>query len=134
MTMFHTYRILQIGDAFHLIGEYGLLGLRRTIAAYPTLEDAREIYTAVTGNRDGLHGPLNFDRLLARQSAIALVWSVRDVMHECPHLNSLQAWEVLQECKDRHDADLGFTWELIRCVADDLYPKPRRTTRKGGRP
>jgi len=34
-----------------------------------------------------------------------------------------QAWEVLQQVKDIHDAQWGISWTTLETVADDMFPK-----------
>jgi hypothetical protein len=54
---------------------------------------------------------------------ITITWSVYDVIQELPELNREQARAVLMRCKDAHDANVGIGWELIRIVAEELYPE-----------
>jgi hypothetical protein len=41
-----------------------------------------------------------------------------------PHLTDDQAWEVLEQVGDKHDAAWGITWITLEIVADDLFPEP----------
>jgi len=41
-----------------------------------------------------------------------------------PDLTDDQAWEVLVECRDKHNCEYGFNWDLIEIVADELFPAP----------
>jgi len=52
-------------------------------------------------------------------------WYESDVQSERPDLTSDQAWEVLQAIQRNHDADIGINWDVIRCVAEELYPEPK---------
>jgi hypothetical protein len=72
--------------------------------------------------------------VLAERRQVAVVWSIEDVQYVRSDLNDEQAWEVLQRCRHNHDCEYGFTWDYIKCVADDLFP-PRKKSRKpqGGR-
>jgi hypothetical protein len=63
--------------------------------------------------------------LLAKRKQVAVIWSVEDVQSVRGDLDDDQAWKVLQQCERVHDCEVGFTWLLIDCVADDLFPKPR---------
>ena len=63
-------------------------------------------------------------QLLANQRSIAAIWCTDDVRGIRPHLTEEQAWEVLQEVDDRHDAEWGITWTTLEVTADDLYPQP----------
>ncbi len=60
--------------------------------------------------------------LLAETRQVAVIWSIEDVQSVRPDLNDGQAWEVLQQCLKVHDCEVGFTWLLIRYVADDMFP------------
>ena len=63
-------------------------------------------------------------QLLAKQHSIAAIWCTDDVREMRPHLTEEQAWEVLQEVDDRHDAEWGICWTTLEVTADDLYPQP----------
>jgi hypothetical protein len=54
---------------------------------------------------------------------IAITWHIDDVKELRPDLTDDQAREVLQQAKDRHDAGIGITWEVLEIHADDLFPK-----------
>jgi len=62
--------------------------------------------------------------LLAKQHSIATIWSTDDVRGIRPDLTEDQAWEVLQQVDDIHDADCGINWTTLETVAEDLYPAP----------
>lgn len=64
-------------------------------------------------------------RALADRHEIAITWSTVDVRHVRPNLDEEQAWEVLQQVKDIHDAEWGVSWATLATVADDLFPKRR---------
>jgi hypothetical protein len=51
-------------------------------------------------------------------------WYESDVQSVRPDLTSDQAWAVLRGVKDTHDAEIGINWDVIRFVADTLYPEP----------
>ena len=63
-------------------------------------------------------------KLLAKHHSIAAIWCTDDVRGVRPHLTEDQAWEVLQQVDDIHDAEWGITWTTLETVADDLYPAP----------
>jgi len=46
------------------------------------------------------------------------------VKHIRPDLTDDQAWEVLEQVGDKHDAEWGITWTTLETVADDLFPEP----------
>jgi hypothetical protein len=62
--------------------------------------------------------------LLAKQNKIAVIWCIEDVRGLRPDLSDEQAWEVLQQVRDIHDADWGINWTTLEQVADDLFPEP----------
>ncbi len=63
-------------------------------------------------------------KLLARRREVAVVWSTEDVLGVRPHLTESQAWAVLGHCERIHDCNYGFTWDLLKTVADEMYPVP----------
>jgi hypothetical protein len=64
----------------------------------------------------------DIDELLKQRRQVAIIWGTEDVHEVRPDLNEDEAWEVLEQCIDKHDCEWGFTWTLIRYVADDLFP------------
>jgi len=72
--------------------------------------------------------PINVRELLARRRQVAVIWSIEDVQAVRAELSEEQAWDVLQECRRRHDYEYDFTWTLIELTANELFPKP--TNRK----
>ena len=67
---------------------------------------------------------IDIDELLIRRKQVAVIWSVEDVQSVRRDLTDAQSWEVLQQCRQVHDCELGFNWLLIETVADDLFPEP----------
>lgn len=51
-------------------------------------------------------------------------WHMEDVKQQRPDLTDAQCQEVLEAIEHRHDASIGINWDVIDCVADDLYPEP----------
>ena len=74
-----------------------------------------------SSNPDCSH--IDIDRVLEQRRQVAIFWAIEDVQHVRPDLNDEQAWEVLQDCRDKHDSEWGFTWTFIKDVADDLFPQ-----------
>lgn len=66
---------------------------------------------------------IDIHALLESRRQVAVIWSVEDVQEIRPDLNDDKAWEVLLRCRKVHDCEVGFSWELIEFVADDLYPE-----------
>jgi len=64
----------------------------------------------------------NVHQLLAKQNKIAIIWCTEDVQGLRPDLSEDQAWEVLQQVEDIHDAEYGINWTTLKTVADDLFP------------
>ena len=65
--------------------------------------------------------------LLAKSGWIASLWHAEDVQALRPDLTFEQSMEVLERCMDRHDAEIGINWNVIRIHADDLFPDPAFT-------
>jgi hypothetical protein len=63
-------------------------------------------------------------QLLAKNRQIAAIWCIEDVKGVRPDLTDDQAWEVLQQVGDIHDAEWGINWTTLETVADDHFPKP----------
>jgi hypothetical protein len=63
----------------------------------------------------------DLDELLKQNRIIADLWTIDDVRDLHPHLSEDQAWEVLRECQDRLNSEVGINWEQIEKVADDLF-------------
>jgi hypothetical protein len=68
---------------------------------------------------------LDIDAYLAKRRQIAVLWSIENVKGVRPHLSDEQAWDVLQQVKDIHDAEWGICRTTLETVADDLFPKPK---------
>jgi len=74
---------------------------------------------------------IDIDALLADRKQIALIWSIEDVQEVRPDLTDEQAWEVLQQVKNDHDATLGVTWDTLEWVAKDLFGNaPQQATHR----
>jgi hypothetical protein len=66
---------------------------------------------------------INIAQVLASRRQVAVTWSIEDVQGVRPDLSDDQAWDVLQEAIDKHDAEYGFTWGFIEFMADELFPR-----------
>jgi hypothetical protein len=66
---------------------------------------------------------IDIHTLLRHRRQIAVIWSIEDVQLRRPDLTNDEAWNVLQQCKRIHNCEIGFTWDLIDTVADDLFPQ-----------
>ena len=64
------------------------------------------------------------ERLLAKSGWIASLWHIDDVQELRPDLTFEQCSEVLQQCLNPHNAEIGINWDVIRMHADDLFPEP----------
>ena len=73
---------------------------------------------------------LHVHQLLAKHHSIAAIWCTDDVRGVRPHLTEDQAWEVLQQVSDIHDAEWGISWTTLKTVADDKFPNPNSRRRK----
>ena len=67
---------------------------------------------------------INVDAVLAERGQVAIVWSVEDVQAMRPDLKEWQAWDVLEECRQNFDREIGINALLIETVADALFPPP----------
>ena len=74
----------------------------------------------------------NVHELLAKQHKIAVVWCTEDVRGLRPDLSAEQAWEVLLQVENIHDAELGISWTTLEIVADDLFPKAENSSQTAG--
>jgi hypothetical protein len=57
------------------------------------------------------------------QDSIAILWHIDDVRNVRPDLDDTQCREVLRYCEDRHDAEIGINWDVIRTVAEECFPE-----------
>jgi len=64
--------------------------------------------------------------VLAENRQIAHVWSVVDVQALHDDLDDDQAWTVLQAVEKRLDSGRGITWDIVKTVADELFPRKRK--------
>jgi hypothetical protein len=69
------------------------------------------------------------DALLAQRGQVAMVWGIKDVQAIRPDLKDWQAWDVLEECRQNFDREIGVNSLLIEAVADALFPAPKQNTR-----
>jgi hypothetical protein len=77
-------------------------------------------------------------RLLAKYHRIAAIWGIEDVQGVRPDLTDEQAFEVLEQVGDKHDAEWCITWTTLETVADGMFPNPYESnepaSESGGRP
>jgi hypothetical protein len=52
---------------------------------------------------------------------IAVTWCIEDIQGIRPELSADQCWEVLEQAKDHHDAEIGINWSVLSCHADMLF-------------
>jgi hypothetical protein len=57
------------------------------------------------------------------KNSIFIEWCIDDVKDVREDLDDEQAMEVLEFVKDKHDANLGVTWETLQYAADHLFPE-----------
>ena len=68
-------------------------------------------------------------KLLAKHHSIAAIWCTDDVRGIRPHLTEEQAWKVLQQVDDHHDAEWGITgrrWKSPPTIFIRNQPANRR--------
>lgn len=73
---------------------------------------------------------VNVDAVLAGRGQVAIVWSIEDVRAMRPDLKDWQAWDVLEECRQNFDREIGINALLIETVADALFPAPPATPKR----
>ena len=54
---------------------------------------------------------------------VFFTWTIEDVQSVREDLTDEQAYEVLVECENNHDADVGMNWDTISVVADNMFPE-----------
>lgn len=59
---------------------------------------------------------------LEEENSIAIRWHIEDVACVYPELSDEESREVLRRIKKNHDAEIGVNWDVIRHVANDLFP------------
>lgn len=87
--------------------------------------------TSQSRERDALAkraGDLNIHAILATRRQIAAVWSIEDVMEIRPDISNSQAWEILQYCRETHDANIGINWDVLSVTAEILFPEKGATS------
>ena len=52
---------------------------------------------------------------------IAIIWSIEDVLMQCPWLSDDDAQEVLYNLEHKHDAGIGINWDVIDITADIMF-------------
>ena len=66
---------------------------------------------------------IDIHSILEKRCQIAIIWSAEDVQEVRPDLDEEQAMQVLESCKENHDANYGINWEVLRSAADSSFPK-----------
>jgi len=86
-------------------------------------EERSRLNAAIHAASASLDGDMEIDlhEQLASRGRIALVWSIEDVQQVRPDLTDEQAWDVLQDVRRHHDAELGVNWLTLECVAENLF-------------
>jgi len=54
---------------------------------------------------------------------IAIIWDIADVQSLRPDLNDNEAMNVLSAVENKHDANIGVSWDVLEFWADELYPQ-----------
>lgn len=102
-----------------------------TNTTMPSLRDQAESLLARIKSTEPDHEPFSISffvqRLLAHYGRIAVTWEIADVQGIRPDLTREQAWEVLEEVADKHDAEWGISWTTLETVADDLFSRAPKT-------
>lgn len=56
---------------------------------------------------------------------ITITWHIEDVYTIDNELDSNQAKAVLNIAQENHDANIGITWEVIRCAIDEMHEREK---------
>lgn len=68
----------------------------------------------------------SLESLIADPIAIAIVWTIEDVQEVRPDLSKEECWRVLTEVHRNHDATIGINWDVLECVACELFGFPQQ--------
>lgn len=68
----------------------------------------------------------SLESLLAERKSIAIVWNIEDVQEVRPDLTAEQCWQVLTDVRRNHDACVGINWDVLDCVAFELFGAPQQ--------
>jgi hypothetical protein len=71
------------------------------------------------------YASIDIYELLRQRRQIAMIWSIEDVQEARDDLTEDQAWDVLQECERRGDAECGINWSYIDLIGGELFPNSR---------
>jgi hypothetical protein len=85
-----------------------------TITGRLNEHDANEINTAMSWIAEGLE-----DTALSEGRVIRIEWGIEDVQSLDCTLTDEEAREVLSAVKQRHDCNIGITWDFIQFYVDD---------------
>ena len=95
--------------------------------ALETITNFALYFTSDENSRERLievaHEYVEQDHVLKTEDSIAIEWCIDDVKDVREDLDDDQAMEVLEYVKDKHDANLGITWETLQYAADHLFPE-----------
>lgn len=64
---------------------------------------------------------IDINAYLDERQEIAVVWCIEDVHSIRRDLTDEQAWEVLQQARQKHDAGIGLNWSVLECHANMLF-------------
>ncbi len=59
---------------------------------------------------------------ILEKHTVMFTWTIEDVQGIREDLNNEQAFQVLEQCENNHDADIGMNWDTIEIVADEMFP------------
>jgi hypothetical protein len=123
-------------SGFHIVNRIGYLLTTAPVPEGTTIRVRVPMPSEHTApsTRASANKKIDIDALLAERGQIAVAWSIEDVQGVRSHLTAEQAWEVLEQVKENHDADWGICWTTLETVADDLFPEPDTTDEAEERP
>jgi len=56
-----------------------------------------------------------------KELSIAIIWHIDDVLEVRPDLSREQAFQVLKQAKESHDANIGINWDVLSDCAESLF-------------
>ena len=65
-----------------------------------------------------------------KELSIAIVWHIDDVLEVRPDLSREQAFQVLKQAKDNHDANIGINWDVLTDCAESLFAEREKDALK----
>lgn len=113
--------IARCWDLLNTCDSTGCDGL--TVASEEETDALREFLEDLNAPSAGSSDMDRFDP----KTQIAITWSVYDVLSKRPDLTLSEALDVLHQCKRKHDAEVGITWDSIAETANWFFDERKLT-------